>query len=422
MAAMEPLINAKQKKHGRGNKALSLKNDEPLIFLRAGALKKETSDEEVTGTVLELERATNEVALQMKNSGGHHGLPKDMQRSSDFKKGPASSKPWLGHSSIHVKNKAPEGNKKDLKRKREAESENYVRFKREEEGSFSIDFPWMKGDKTFEQESVIRLRRNKRDNWVPGTSMSSKAPSFRREMKNSSPPGGSLSPRMLRYLHTSFPPVPGDASPPRPAWLEDKILGIEDGMTGARLDQNPDTANNISNGNNTNLSEANEETRRKGDSIIVFDQKTLKFAPSKKRKQLLTDGQMYMRYTISQDCSIDNDARSRQKFLAVQSRQTFSDSMRHPRSLQLKSRDTIGFNHSYGRGYEKNVHQNKDKEDEPRYCYCNQVSYGEMIGCDNDSCPTEWFHIPCVNLKKAPSDSTRWFCSTSCRKVYESKR
>ncbi|CCM06380.1 uncharacterized protein FIBRA_08639 [Fibroporia radiculosa] len=27
---------------------------------------------------------------------------------------------------------------------------------------------------------------------------------------------------------------------------------------------------------------------------------------------------------------------------------------------------------------------------EPRYCYCNQVSYGEMIACDRDGCEREW--------------------------------
>lgn len=40
--------------------------------------------------------------------------------------------------------------------------------------------------------------------------------------------------------------------------------------------------------------------------------------------------------------------------------------------------------------------------DEPRYCYCNSVSYGEMVGCDADNCEREWFHLPCVGLKVAP--------------------
>lgn len=44
----------------------------------------------------------------------------------------------------------------------------------------------------------------------------------------------------------------------------------------------------------------------------------------------------------------------------------------------------------------------EDDESEPRYCYCNQVSFGEMVACDNDACPTEWFHLSCVGLAKPP--------------------
>lgn len=40
--------------------------------------------------------------------------------------------------------------------------------------------------------------------------------------------------------------------------------------------------------------------------------------------------------------------------------------------------------------------------DEPTYCYCNGVSYGEMVGCDADQCEREWFHLECVGLKVAP--------------------
>lgn len=50
--------------------------------------------------------------------------------------------------------------------------------------------------------------------------------------------------------------------------------------------------------------------------------------------------------------------------------------------------------------------------DEPRYCYCNGVSYGEMVACDSDDCAREWFHLACVGLKVAPgskSESTS-FC------------
>jgi len=65
--------------------------------------------------------------------------------------------------------------------------------------------------------------------------------------------------------------------------------------------------------------------------------------------------------------------------------------------------------------------QDADSEedgDEPRYCYCNQVSYGNMIACDNDSCPREWFHLPCVNLDRAPTARTKWFCSDECKEAH----
>ncbi|KAI2653037.1 Inhibitor of growth protein 4 [Labeo rohita] len=39
---------------------------------------------------------------------------------------------------------------------------------------------------------------------------------------------------------------------------------------------------------------------------------------------------------------------------------------------------------------------------EPTYCLCHQVSYGEMIGCDNTDCSIEWFHFACVGLTTKP--------------------
>ncbi|RBR12399.1 uncharacterized protein FIESC28_08659 [Fusarium coffeatum] len=48
--------------------------------------------------------------------------------------------------------------------------------------------------------------------------------------------------------------------------------------------------------------------------------------------------------------------------------------------------------------------------DEPTYCYCNGVSYGEMVACDADECPREWFHLECVGLKVAPTSKAKWFC------------
>lgn len=40
---------------------------------------------------------------------------------------------------------------------------------------------------------------------------------------------------------------------------------------------------------------------------------------------------------------------------------------------------------------------------EPRYCFCNQVSYGQMVGCDDRDCAREWFHLSCVGLTHPPN-------------------
>ena len=53
---------------------------------------------------------------------------------------------------------------------------------------------------------------------------------------------------------------------------------------------------------------------------------------------------------------------------------------------------------------EESLHEgdDEDEEGEPRYCYCNEISFGEMVACDNDACPREWFHLSCVGLTKPP--------------------
>ncbi|KAG4302541.1 hypothetical protein PCK1_001125 [Pneumocystis canis] len=57
--------------------------------------------------------------------------------------------------------------------------------------------------------------------------------------------------------------------------------------------------------------------------------------------------------------------------------------------------------------------QRQDKSvKEPRYCFCNQVSYGRMIACDNRNCEKEWFHWDCVRITSIPKG--KWTCSDEC--------
>ncbi|KAF2006224.1 hypothetical protein P154DRAFT_615568 [Amniculicola lignicola CBS 123094] len=53
--------------------------------------------------------------------------------------------------------------------------------------------------------------------------------------------------------------------------------------------------------------------------------------------------------------------------------------------------------------------------DEPKYCVCDDVSWGEMIQCDNH-CEKDWFHLECLNMtaKDLPPRRAKWYCP-ECR-------
>lgn len=46
---------------------------------------------------------------------------------------------------------------------------------------------------------------------------------------------------------------------------------------------------------------------------------------------------------------------------------------------------------------------------EPKYCFCGQVSFGDMVACDGENCEKEWFHYACVGLYEPPVG--KWYCS-----------
>ncbi|KAH9998826.1 hypothetical protein BJV74DRAFT_824044 [Russula compacta] len=58
---------------------------------------------------------------------------------------------------------------------------------------------------------------------------------------------------------------------------------------------------------------------------------------------------------------------------------------------------------------EGNGDEDEDNEDKTLYCFCQKMSYGEMVACDNTDCTYQWFHLPCVNLK--PPLPEVWYCS-----------
>lgn len=58
----------------------------------------------------------------------------------------------------------------------------------------------------------------------------------------------------------------------------------------------------------------------------------------------------------------------------------------------------------------RNTSNNKGPKDEDKevYCYCQQVSFGDMVGCDGPDCKLEWFHLSCIGLASPPKG--QWYC------------
>ena len=50
-----------------------------------------------------------------------------------------------------------------------------------------------------------------------------------------------------------------------------------------------------------------------------------------------------------------------------------------------------------------------------KYCYCQEGEHGEMVGCDNDDCSFQRFHLSCLHLTRPPKGKI-WYCP-DCRKL-----
>jgi inhibitor of growth protein 3 len=59
-----------------------------------------------------------------------------------------------------------------------------------------------------------------------------------------------------------------------------------------------------------------------------------------------------------------------------------------------------------------------DGADNTKYCYCQRVSYGDMVACDNADCKNQWFHWGCAGLDHEPVGD--WLCR-DCAKLPKSK-
>jgi inhibitor of growth protein 4 len=59
---------------------------------------------------------------------------------------------------------------------------------------------------------------------------------------------------------------------------------------------------------------------------------------------------------------------------------------------------------------------------EPTYCVCKRVSFGEMIACENEDCAIEWFHFACVGLSSDATHKGKWYCETCKAELRKKKK
>ena len=57
---------------------------------------------------------------------------------------------------------------------------------------------------------------------------------------------------------------------------------------------------------------------------------------------------------------------------------------------------------------------------EEQFCYCGGKESGEMIACDNDACPYQWFHFVCLHME-VPPKPRRLYCP-DCQKENNVKK
>jgi inhibitor of growth protein 3 len=60
----------------------------------------------------------------------------------------------------------------------------------------------------------------------------------------------------------------------------------------------------------------------------------------------------------------------------------------------------------------------EEAADDTKYCYCQDVSHGDMIACDNADCAIQWFHWTCAGITSEPQGE--WLCK-ECRKLPRDK-
>ena len=184
------------------------------------------------------------------------------------------------------------------------------------------------------------------------------------------------------------------------AKLEKSVIILEEDGLLAPLEEDVDSSGEYSRENS--VMSANERRKRKAPSAGSSK------GGVKRRKQT----------RVSPSRLADHDQESQQQLQIDhnhhhprQHQQTPSKDETDNSPLPLVARDTNFDLQATSDDLFASLHNNEE-EDKTLYCFCQSVSYGEMVACDGENCKFEWFHYSCVNLKEPPKGA--WFCP-DCR-------
>jgi hypothetical protein len=138
-----------------------------------------------------------------------------------------------------------------------------------------------------------------------------------------------------------------------------------------------------------------------------------------KGKKLINDAELYLN---SKNKKNKKKIRGKDKNLLLKNKRKRIDSKIEDTNNVIDEEQIIKLIENNEDGWEDVTYKELDGKigpKEPVYCFCNYISYGNMIKCDNPTCKREWFHFHCVGLKNQPKG--KWFCSEKCAKEYMKK-
>ena len=135
-----------------------------------------------------------------------------------------------------------------------------------------------------------------------------------------------------------------------------------------------------------------------------------------KGKKLLNDTEIFSNINSSINSKLKKKLKNKK---LLKNKRLLNENIDKESDIENENNTNMLENNDIGLGWEDVTYKELDGKigpKEPVYCFCNYISYGNMIKCDNPSCKREWFHFHCVGLTNQPK--VKWFCSEKCAKEF----